>query len=316
MVFTVSPSGQLSVKDSRQLDFETKSTHSFNVTVSDGRGLSKSASITVNVLDVAEPEPGTLSITGLNPSSATIGGKGFTLLVSGENFNATSVVRWNGNQRPTRLVKGILVATVFAGDLGSIGTVKVDVIDTSTKKTTDAVSFPVRRLSVGIPDVTMEPEALFESRVGQTTIFKLAWEHTSQPWRAMNEMDFRLVNDDAIVLWVRYQEARDAQNNDASTLFLLNADGSPAGSGRFGEYKVLENETVRLNLAEATFTGSGDAGSTIGVRVPVVFKAAAAQSEAYVIEMYGVDDLGEEQGPNFMGTWTVTLPVYLPMLRR
>jgi hypothetical protein len=133
----------------------------------------------------------------------------------------------------------------------------------------------------------------------------------------MNEMDLRLVAGEKIPLWVRYQETRDENGDDISTIILLNADGTPAGNGRFGEAKVLENDTVRLDLAQASFTGSGATGSNIRVRLPVRFKSAAAQQDPYVIEMYGVDDLGGEQGPNLMGNWAVTgALLHIPNLHR
>jgi hypothetical protein len=40
-------------------------------------------------------------LTALNPSSAAAGGPGFTLIVNGTNFVQGSVVRWNGQDRPT-----------------------------------------------------------------------------------------------------------------------------------------------------------------------------------------------------------------------
>ncbi|MBP8292291.1 MAG: hypothetical protein KAX65_05930, partial [Caldilineaceae bacterium] len=77
-----------------------------------------------------------------------------------------------------------------------------------------------------------------------------------------------------------------------------------------------ENATVRIDLAQASFQGSGDTGSNIRVRIPAVFKQAAVQDEPYDIEMYGVDDLGGEQGPNQMGAWRISASVYLPAVQR
>ena len=80
---------------------------------------------------------------------------------------------------------------------------------------------------------------------------------------------------------------------------------------------MLENETVRLDLANATFVGSGDAGSTVLVSIPTIFKDATVQEGAFTIEMYGVDDIGGEQGPNLLGLWTIFTPVtYLPQMAR
>src|SRR3989454_1013397 len=54
----------------------------------------------------------------LSPNSATAGGAAFTLTVSGTNFVASSVVRWNGSNRTTTFVSGTEVpAAIPAGDI-------------------------------------------------------------------------------------------------------------------------------------------------------------------------------------------------------
>src|SRR2546427_217673 len=56
-------------------------------------------------------------LAALSPSSATAGGAGFTLTVSGANFVAPAVVRWNGSDRPTPLgVHPRVRAAPSAGD--------------------------------------------------------------------------------------------------------------------------------------------------------------------------------------------------------
>ncbi len=316
-LFTISPNGQLLLKDSSKLDFETQTVHTLNVSVSDGKGLSKAASITVNVLDVAEGDTTLPAVASLSPASAVAGGKDFLLMVTGTNFTSSSVVRWNGSNRKTVLTKGALYASITAQDIAAVTTAKVDVFDNSTKKASSTVAFRVVKNAVGIAQLTTTPVDNQQSAVGQPMLFNLRWTHTSQPWRTMDEMDLRLTDGEFIPLWVRYQETRNENGEDISTIILLNADGTIAGSGRFGEAMVLENETVRLDLTHATFTGSGETGSTVLVSLPVIFKSAAVQEGAYTIEMYGVDDLGGEQGPDLMGTWSITTPtLYLPQMER
>src|SRR5262245_61372882 len=41
------------------------------------------------------------TVISLSPNTATAGGSGFSITVSGSNFLANSVVRWNGSDRPT-----------------------------------------------------------------------------------------------------------------------------------------------------------------------------------------------------------------------
>lgn len=315
--FNITSTGQLSVKTGANIDFETQKQHVVNVTVSDGNGHQVVAAITVNVVDTAEIDSTLPTIAKYSPASAVAGGKEFYLVIGGTNLGTTSVVRWNDSDRKTSFVKGLLYALISAQDIANVTTAKITVFDTATKKVSGAIAFPVTKGTVGIAELTTSPSGAAGSSVGLPTVFYLEWTHTTEAWRAMDEMDLRLIDGEIIPLWVRYQETRDENGADISTIVLLNADGTPAGSGRFGEAKVLENDTVTLNLAHAGFTGSGETGSNILVTIPVIFKSAAVQSDPYTIEMYGVDDLGGEQGPNVMGTWTVSKPsTYLPQMRR
>src|SRR5438309_8922 len=49
------------------------------------------------------PKP---NLSSLSPRSATVGNPGFTLTVNGSNFISSSVVRWNGSNRPTTFISG------------------------------------------------------------------------------------------------------------------------------------------------------------------------------------------------------------------
>ncbi len=316
-LFDVSAGGQLRVKNGALLDFETQKQHQVQVTVTDSAGLSRAATITVNLVDVAETDPSAITIVAVSPASAVAGGKEFKLTLKGSNFTTNSVVRWNGSIRKTALSSGALIALIEAADIANATTAKIDVVDSTLKQQSASVPFAVKTAAVGVAELAVETGTFGRSVVGETTVFNLRWTHTSQPWRTMNEMELRLVDDDKIVLWVRYQETRDESDNDISTLILLNADGTPAGQGRFGAAQVLENDTVRLDLAQASFEGSGPTGASVRVRIPVSFKAAAVQDEAYTIQMVGVDDLGGEQGPNLMGSWRIAQPaLYLPVVQR
>ena len=67
-------------------------------------------------------------VTALAPPNAIVGSGGFTLTVSGTGFVATSVVRWNGANRPTTFVTGNqLRASIDASDLTAVGTAPVTV---------------------------------------------------------------------------------------------------------------------------------------------------------------------------------------------
>lgn len=91
-------------------------------------GASQSVTFTIN-----NPLP---KISSLSPSSATAGGTGFTLTVSrtethdGTAFVPTSVVRWNGSDRPTTFVNNTqLTASITAADIATAGTATVTVFN-------------------------------------------------------------------------------------------------------------------------------------------------------------------------------------------
>jgi subtilisin family serine protease len=67
-------------------------------------------------------------ITSLSPASVPAGVSSFTLTVNGSNFISTSVVRWNGTDRPTTYMNATsLQATIPAGDVAAVGAAQVTV---------------------------------------------------------------------------------------------------------------------------------------------------------------------------------------------
>src|SRR5499427_7702999 len=82
------------------------------------------------VLQLTQSAAGTSvpALTSLSPSTVTAGSPGFTLTVTGANFASTSVVQWNGSNRPTTFVRGTqLQASVAAADIASAGSAQVSV---------------------------------------------------------------------------------------------------------------------------------------------------------------------------------------------
>lgn len=68
------------------------------------------------------------AVTNLSPSTITVGMAGFTLTVTGRNFAAGSVVRWNGADRTTNYVSATqLTASITAADIAAAGTASVNV---------------------------------------------------------------------------------------------------------------------------------------------------------------------------------------------
>jgi len=69
-------------------------------------------------------------LTALAPVTGGVGSSDFTLTVLGGNFIPSSIVRWNGSDRPTTFVHGALLrATISAADVASVGTAQVTVFN-------------------------------------------------------------------------------------------------------------------------------------------------------------------------------------------
>ena len=70
------------------------------------------------------------TLGSINPTSATAGGAGFTLTVSGSNFVSGAVVRWNGADRTTTSAAATqLTAAIPASDIAAGGTASVTVVN-------------------------------------------------------------------------------------------------------------------------------------------------------------------------------------------
>jgi hypothetical protein len=85
------------------------------------------------------------SVTSMAPASAVPGGAGFTLAVTGANFTAASVVRWNGSDRATTFVSSTqLTAVIPAVDIAAAGTAQVTVFNpTPGGGTSSALTFTI-----------------------------------------------------------------------------------------------------------------------------------------------------------------------------
>src|SRR5215470_16682428 len=93
-----------------------------------GQGPEALADVWVLQLTQSASGTSTPALTSLSPSTVTAGSPGFTLTVTGANFASTSVVQWNGSNRPTTFVRGTqLQASVAAADIVSAGSAQVSV---------------------------------------------------------------------------------------------------------------------------------------------------------------------------------------------
>jgi hypothetical protein len=82
------------------------------------------------------------TVTSINPSTAVAGGPAFTLTVTGTNFNAASIVQWNGTNRTTTFVDATrLTAAIPAPDIAQPGTATVRVANGTVNS--NPVSFTI-----------------------------------------------------------------------------------------------------------------------------------------------------------------------------
>ncbi len=85
-----------------------------------GGGSSNSSTFTIN-----NPTP---AIGGLSPATTVVGGPAFTLTVNGSNFLSSSVVQWNGSNRPTAFASSNQVtAQIPASDIAAGGKAAITV---------------------------------------------------------------------------------------------------------------------------------------------------------------------------------------------
>jgi len=108
------------------------------VSVTTSTGASAYAAFSVNA---ALP-----AITSLSPASATAGGAGFTLTVTGTNFDSSSKINWNGSVLTTTYVSATsLTAPVAASLIANAGTATVTV--TSAAGTSNNLTFNITSTS-------------------------------------------------------------------------------------------------------------------------------------------------------------------------
>jgi hypothetical protein len=99
--------------------------HTFYFSFRDSRGSSVRAPVAGTF---SGPDVYALLLSLLSPSSATAGGPGFTLNVTGADLVDGAVVRWDGSDRPTTFVSGSAVtASIAAADLATGKIVQVTV---------------------------------------------------------------------------------------------------------------------------------------------------------------------------------------------
>ena len=136
------------------------------------------------------PAVETPAVTQLSPSSAVVGGTGFTLTLSGNNFAPTSSVLWNGQVRATTYVSAsTLSAQINASDIASIGSAYVTVSNASTgggvsTGLTFAITAPVPTIASLSPSTAATGGSAYTLTVNGTgfdSTSQVAWNGSARP---------------------------------------------------------------------------------------------------------------------------------------
>jgi YVTN family beta-propeller protein len=115
-----------------------------------GGGTSGVQTFTINAAAPSKPTLATIS-----PSSATAGGPGFTLMVTGTNFVSNSSVQWNGVGLTTTFGSATqLTAAVPASDIAAAGTIPVTV-STPNVGASSAITFTINASAPSKPTLAM-----------------------------------------------------------------------------------------------------------------------------------------------------------------
>jgi subtilisin family serine protease len=119
--------------------------------------------------------------TALSPSRAVVGGAAFTLTVTGSKFIPSSIVRWNGADRPTTFVGATqLQATIGSGDIAALGTAQVAVFTPVPGGGTSAsLTFTIS------PPPTLTPMATTAETGATVTVTVASGLGGSQDWLAL-----------------------------------------------------------------------------------------------------------------------------------
>ena len=129
-----------------------------SVTNSAPRGSSNAVSFTIS--GGTNPVP---VISVLSPSGAPAGAGAFSLWISGSNFVAGSIVRWNGSDRATSFVDADdLEAQISATDVGAAGTAVITVFNPAPGGgPSNTADFPISEGGASPMSIAIDPTGRF-----------------------------------------------------------------------------------------------------------------------------------------------------------
>lgn len=258
----------------------------------------------------AEPLNPAPQISHLSPgwTYGSFFGSDFWVAIYGSNFMPESQVRINGQLRAKFYSSpNLIYIRVLGGDIGwpwprnAFITV---VNPTPGGGTSNSRALPIYDPFLGESQM-MYPESGSSVSADVSQSFVISWTVpiTIGTWRDMQYMDMRLRDETGeIAAWVRVVE----QPGAGSFYRLLNASEEVVGEGLPGENRTLVlTDTVSLNLAESSFSGSG----LTAIMTPTLTFGPAAigtyNVEFRVDSKSGGDDDPNAQDGDVLGVFTI-----------
>jgi 6-phosphogluconolactonase (cycloisomerase 2 family) len=249
------------------------------------------------------------TISGLSPNVATVGGPAFTLTVGGSSltsFVGSSVVRWNGSDRPTALVNSnVLTAEISASDINAIGTSTITVFSPAPGGgISNSVTFTIAAGGVGPTSVAVAPDSsgkfgkfAYAVNTGTSNISMYAIDPTTGALNSRGTITTGSVPSSASVdpsgqfVYVAYSAFTHAAN---VSVYAINADGTltPHGTtpavfsphsiaidplGRFAYVANISTDCTAGSFSDVSmFTINGD--GTLTPMVPATIAAGVCPS--------------------------------------
>jgi photosystem II stability/assembly factor-like uncharacterized protein len=149
--------------------------------------------------------------------------------------------------------------------------------------------------NIGITELTPDEST---ATVHQRLKIALKWTHPER-WRLIDKIDLRLIDDEGLAMWVRFDEA-------ANTFQMFNSN-----SGRFGQayspggHHAFQTSAATMYLEGSAVQGTGPTGPSATLTYDLGFKPRAG-GRTFRVEVLLADDFGHVRDFEQIGTVVVS----------